>query len=181
MIEVKGNFGKRFIDIYGGKSEKIQIEKALEKIDEIDNSNKTISQIFDANNIVGKKHLLHASKLALEAIENDQSFADSQKIELTCWVAGRRQIDKAIRLVGVKKDSKKIALITIGKDDKKVKETRKRIVKSLNITREGSVFEMTDKKKEKLIKIYSISDKSLKNYSIEELILENTALLSLEI
>ena len=180
MIELEGNFGKKFIDIYGGGAKEIGIEDALATIDQIDDSNNTISQIFDAENIAGKKHLLHAAKLALEAIKNDQSFADSPKIELTCWVAGKRQINKAIKKVGVNKESKKIAFITIGEDSEKVKETEERILESLEIEKDEDALKLNDQGKKRLQNIYSISEEMLEHYSIEEIILENTALLSLE-
>ncbi len=133
MKKIKGEFGERFIEISGGKKEIEKIDEAIKKLEEIDESNGTISQIFNAEKIAGESHLLHASKLALEALERGESFADTPRIELTCWTAGLRQINKALDRVGVEKNSEEIAIVSIGEEKEGVEKAQKAIFQELDI------------------------------------------------
>lgn len=180
MIEIQGNFGRRLVEISGGRTELGDVEKTIEEIEKIDRAEATTSQIFDARRIAGKQHLIHASKLALEARERGKSFADSPKIELTCWTAALRQIDKAIDRVGVKTGSNEIAIMTIGENKTRVKEANKRIHRALGIERDDKVFEIDDEKVENLKEAFNISQKQEEISSPKNIILEKIGLLSLK-
>lgn len=180
MVKINGNFGKRHVLVTGGFAEIEDIEKIIEKIDKIDERYDTISQLFDATTIAGKNHILHASKLALEALESGKAFANSSSIELTCWVAGMRQINKSLESVGVKEDLDKIVLVTIGEEKSVTEEAQKELFKTLNLEKDESVLEIDEEKREKLIEIFSLSEKQLEIMPLEKLVLEKVALLSLE-
>ncbi len=180
MVEITGEFGERQVLVTGGFAEIENIEKIIEKLNEIDEKYETISQLFNASTIAGKNHLYHASKLALEALENGQAFAKSPSIELTCWVAGMRQIKKSLKRVGVDEDSNKIALVTIGEKKTKAEEAQKEILQTLDVERDEQVLEIDKDKEKRLGKIFSISEKQLEIMPIDRLVMEKVALLSLE-
>lgn len=180
MTKITGNFGKRSILISGGQSQIEEIEETIKKIEKIDKKHETISQLFDASKIAGKKHLLHSSKLALEAIENNRSFADSPNIELTCWTAGLRQINKSLERVGIKEDSEKIAIITIGKNYSKVEKAHNEIFQELGMEEDEGVLEITDDKINNLKEAFSVSQEQVEVSDLEKMILEKVALLSLK-
>lgn len=180
MIELKGSFGKRFVEISGGLGEIGGIEKAVGTIKEIDESHGTTSQIFNASRIAGKSHLLHSSKLALESLESGNSFADSPRIELTCWTAGLRQIKKALKRVGIKENSKEIVVVTIGEKESKVNESHQNILRELKIKEDEKILELDEKSLNDLTEGFSISPEQLKVSSPEEIVLEKIALLELE-
>lgn len=180
MDKIEGNFGKRFVEVSGGYGNIGKIEDAIKTVEEIDSSGGTVSQLLDGNAIAGKEHLLHSAKLALEALERGRSFADSARIELTCWVAGSRQIDKSIERVGIKEDSDEIGVITIGGDESKVRGGQREIFSRLGIDRDEEVLDITDEKVDRIREIFSISEDQLDVASLEEIVLEKVALLSLE-
>lgn len=180
MFEISGEFGGRTVKISGGYAQFEEIEEALEKIEEIDKKHRTVSQIFDASRIAGKKHLLHSSKLALESLESGESFAENPRIELICWTAGLRQINKSLDRMGLTENSNTIAAVTIGKEKQKVKKAQKEIFRELDIEEEAEVLEVSEEKREDLKKAFSISENQLEVSSIEDIILEQVALLSLE-
>lgn len=180
MFEIAGSFGKRFVKISGGDAKIREVEKAIGCIEGIDSSNETTSQIFNAKRIAGKNHLLHALKLALESLEKGNQFADDPRIELTCWTAALRQIDKAINRVGVKEDSDEIAVITIGEDSKGVKKSQRKIFRELDIKEDEGVLEITDEKIDDLQEAFSILRTQLKISSLEDIVIEKIALLGLE-
>lgn len=180
MAKLKGSFGNRSVKITGGRAEIKDIEKVLEIVDELDGEHGTTSQLFDAKRIAGKEHILHASKLALESLEGGNPFANSPKIELTCWVAGLRQIDKALEGFGIKEGAGNIAVVTIGEREDEVETVQRKILKGLNIEEDREVLELTEDKIEGLQEQFSITQNQLEVSSIQGLVLEKIALLNLE-
>lgn len=180
MVEIVGDFGKRHVLVTGGFVEIKDVEKIIEKLDEVDGKYGTISQVFDAKTIAGKTHVRHASKLALESLESGRSFAKSSSIELTCWVAGMRQINKSLDRVGVKEDSSEIVIVTIGEKESEALEAQKELIQDMGVEKDEQVLEIDEDKKENLAKIYSISEKQLKIMPLKKMVMENVALLSLE-
>lgn len=180
MTKIRGNFGERWVAISGGKSTIDDIENIIGKVNEIDESFGTISQLFDASRIAGKQHLLHASKLALESLGRERSFADSPSIELTCWVAGLRQINKSLDRVGIRSDSDEIVLVVIGEQESDVWNSLKKISEEIDLGENENFLEITDERVNTLKEAFSISQNQLDVTSIQEIVLENVALLSLE-
>lgn len=180
MIEIHGSFGRRQVEISGGHTNIKDIEKTIKILEEVDKKNGTISQLFDANKIAGKNHLLHSTKLALESIESGKAFADSPRIELTCWTAGLRQISKSLDRVGIKKGSKKIALATIGNKASTVNKTQSEIFQKIGVESDEKVLEVNSEKIEDLQTAFSISEKQTELFPLEEVVRERIALLSLD-
>lgn len=180
MFKIEGSFGERWVGISGGRIVVDSVEGLLEKVEEVDDSFGTISQLFEAPRIAGEKHLLHASKLALEALEKDRSFADSPSIELTCWAAGLRQINKSLDRVGIKSNSEKVAIITIGESSSDVRKAMEELIRALDLEQDEEVLDVTPEKIDILRDSFSISSNRLETAPLQELILEKVALLSLE-
>ncbi len=180
ITKIRGNFGERWVAISGGNLRIEDIEEIIGKVNEIDESFGTISQLFDAPRIAGREHILHASKLALEALENDRAFADSPSIELTCWVAGLRQINKSLDRVGINSSSEGVVLVSIGKNKSDVRNSLEKIGEYMGLEENMNVLEITDEKMESLKEVFSISGNRLDVSSLREIILEKVALLSLE-
>lgn len=180
MIELGNGPEKRTVKISGGKGKIDDVEEALEIVGDVDEKRGTISQLFNARMIAGKTHLIHASKMTLESLDSGNSFADDPSIELTCWVAGLRQINKAIDRVGIKEGQGEIAAVTIGKNENKVAEAQKKIFEKLGIKKDKESLKITEKKIEKISDAFSFSKEQLDVSNLEDLIVEEVALLSLE-
>ena len=166
MVEIKGSFGTRHVKSAGGLAEFDDIEKVI--------------RIVDASRVAGKEHVVHSAKLALDSLERGRSFADSPSIELTCWVAGLRQINKSLERVGINEDSREIAVVVVGDSSSKVDEAIEKIFEELGIVREDQVLEIDDEKIETIKEAFSISESQLKVSPLKDIILEKVALLSLE-
>ena len=52
-------------------------------------------QAFDARYVVGRTHLARAVELADRAIARGENVARDRAVEVLCYAAGRRQIDRA--------------------------------------------------------------------------------------
>jgi KEOPS complex subunit Cgi121 len=180
MFELEGPFGKRIVGVIGGQAKVKNVDELLQKLAKIDGKNETISQILDASRIAGKKHLLHATRLALIAHATGKNFAQSLDIEFLCWVAGLRQIEQALKRVGVHEGERSVALLIIGNSREQVQHTQEEALDRLEIKRDDEVLEITPEKTPDLIKAFSIHERELEAAGVDELILERVALLSLQ-
>lgn len=95
-FELKGPFGKRIVRVAGGRGTVLNTDKFIQTLAAIDKVRGTTSQVFDALRVVGVEHLVHAARLALIAHVTKRNFASSLGIELICWVAAERQIERAL-------------------------------------------------------------------------------------
>lgn len=180
MHKIKGSFGEKSVSLSGGEIDIGDVEDAFSTLQEIDEREGTVSQVFEASRIAGESHLLHSAKLAYEAIEKGKSFADSPGIELTCWVAGLRQINKSLEKVGIDDGTEKAAVIVIGNDLSGVQKAREGIFESFFTARDDSVIDYGEWKRDSLIESYDISKGQEKVSCVEDMVLEKVALLSLE-
>ncbi|MEA1905163.1 MAG: KEOPS complex subunit Cgi121 [Candidatus Hadarchaeota archaeon] len=180
MFELEGPFGKRVVGVIGGQAKVKNVDGLLQKLAKIDGENETTSQILDAPRIAGKKHLLHATRLALIAHATGKNFAQSLDIELLCWITGLRQIKQALERVGVHEGEHSVALLTIGNSLEKARRAQEEALDRLEIKRDDEVLEITPEKTSDLIKAFSIHEQELETASVDELILERVALLSLQ-
>lgn len=180
MFELTGTFGKRTVGVVGGRKTVDDVDEVLTKLASIDHKHGTVSQIFDASRIAGKGHLVHAARLALMAHGTNRGFASSIGIELVCWTAGLRQIDRALERVGISSGCNTLAILTIGRTRAQVRGAQVDAIHELKIKRDDGVVELTPQKIPALLKIFSIPKHELKITDIQKLVFERMALLGLE-
>jgi tRNA threonylcarbamoyladenosine modification (KEOPS) complex Cgi121 subunit len=180
MFELKGTFGRCTIGIVGGRATVDEVDGLLRRLARVDRRHGTVSQIFDASRIAGRGHLLHAARLALIAQATGKNFASSLNIELACWVAGERQIGRALEKVGLHKGGMTVAVLTVGRTRSAVKRSQADILHELRIERDDDVVEFEPKKIAALLKVFSIPKHELEIADIRKLVLERIALLSLQ-
>jgi KEOPS complex subunit Cgi121 len=180
MFELTGKFGKREIGIAGGNVVVDRVDKLIKKLSDIDRKHGTVSQIFDASRIAGKEHLLHAARLALIAQAAGKGFASSLSVELACWAAGERQIDRAFEKVGIRRGTEALAVLTLGKTRLQVRKAQAEILNGLRVDRDDGVIELAPRKIAQLLRVFSIPKRELSIADIRKLVLERVALLSLQ-
>ena len=180
LFELRGAFGKSIVGVMGALADVKDIDAMLKTLAIVDKRSQTISQIFDADCIAGKEHLVHSAKLALTAQATHMNFADSLNIELVCWVSGLRQIARAFERVGVRKGCNHVAVLTIGKSREGVKRAQTETLRELNLDRDDKVLDVDSNKISTFMKVFNISKKELEIAPVEKLVLEKVALLSLQ-
>lgn len=180
MFELTGTFGKRTVGVIGGRKTVGDVDEMLTKLASIDRKHGTVSQMFDASRIAGKGHLVHAARLALMAHGTSRGFASSMEIELVCWAAGLRQIDRALERVGIRSGCKTLAILTIGRTRAQVRRAQVDAIRELKIERDDGVVELTPQKVSRLLGVFSIPKRELKIADIQKLVFERMALLGLE-
>jgi len=165
----------RKISVVSGRL-KVQPTEVIQTLLSVDSKYGTVSQAFDADRIAGKNHLLHGVALCLLSEERGERFAKDSRLNLLCWVAAERQIEVAIKKVGVSSTTKNLAIVIMGRDENlitsAVEETRK-----LLVDRDETVLHVSDEKARRIMKVFSLPPIAEKE--IEKFVLEKIALLEL--
>lgn len=162
MIELK-EFNK-FLTVLGFKGVKIPSVDSLIKLIRDEVKDATI-QLFDADFIAGKKHLLYAALNALNAFEQGRSISESLEVEMLLYASGQRQISKAIEMIGLKQGTSRIAvafITTRAEDSDRFEES---ISKTIPGERDDGVLNFREGKAERLIKTFRITDEELEAVS----------------
>jgi len=162
------------IEIAGFKANIENIPKILEKVDSIKNNccDGCTIQLMDAKAIAGKKHLLHGVIQAILSFKRGTNLANDLGIEIVLRISAQRQISKALNLLGLKIGESDIAVVLVNCPDFFIDELA-------NIfNRDDSVFDSDDSY---LKELYSISDEELAVFSIEDILIDKTSALIVEL
>ncbi len=143
-------------------------------------------QFFDADLVATWQHLYFALLNALTAFKNGENFSKSVAMEAMLYASGRRQIQKATRLLGIKPTSRKIAVLIVGGKAVVVKEALVNVSRRVGGQRDDSVLELSREKTERIKKAFDISDVELETVMDErglekalvDLVVERVALLA---
>jgi KEOPS complex subunit Cgi121 len=76
----------------------------------------TALQAFDARYVAGPDHLRVAVERANRAFERDDAIADDRAVEILCYAAARRQINRALQM-GVSEGEGAVAVVVDGDDE----------------------------------------------------------------
>jgi KEOPS complex subunit Cgi121 len=125
--------------ITGAKGFISNIDDFLKKINNICEKYSIIIQVFNAEIIFGKKHIISAYRHAKRAYEQNTNTTNSLAMEILLYTSGERQLKLAIPKTGVKKGRSSIAFILIGENitDKLIIE----LLQILKLKRDDKVLE----------------------------------------
>ncbi|SDL90203.1 KEOPS complex subunit Cgi121 [Halogranum gelatinilyticum] len=84
------------------------------RIGDIADESGTTVQVFDARYVVSRRHLERAVELADRAIVRGENVARDRAVEILCYAAGRRQIDRALTLGVDEGETPVVALVDAG-------------------------------------------------------------------
>ncbi|PSP73551.1 KEOPS complex component [Halobacteriales archaeon QS_3_64_16] len=86
------------MELVEGVGEIEDVDRLIEQLDEIGQEHGCVVTAFDARYLTGREHLTRATSLADRAFERSENVADARAIEVLLYVAGRRQIDRALEI-----------------------------------------------------------------------------------
>jgi KEOPS complex subunit Cgi121 len=86
------------------------LDAFLATIDEISRETETTIQAFDADYVVSEAHLRRAVERADRAIARGENVARDRAVEILCYAAGRRQINRALEM-GVSEGENRVVLL----------------------------------------------------------------------
>lgn len=137
-------------------------------------------QAFDATMIYSKDHLISATTHARRAFQQRTNATGSLALEILLYAAGERQIEKAIKKIGVKKGRQTIVFLITDALDEKEKKTiddaiKKKLLKMFHLVSEESIVQGD----RSTLKRFGITERQLSTVPKErygDLILEKIAL-----
>jgi len=86
------------------------LDTFLATIEEISGETETTVQAFDADYVVSETHLERAVERADRAIARGENVARERAVEILCYAAGRRQINRALEM-GVSEGENRTVLL----------------------------------------------------------------------
>ena len=132
--------------VLGARGSIPDVELFLQKLMEFATKEHLTIQVLNADMIYGKEHLLSAAEHALRSWAQGTNATNSLALEILLYAAGERQIQKAIRKMGVRKGKQTVAFILIDKE--KHKRNRKaydriidRLLDTFHLTSDDTVLE----------------------------------------
>ena len=146
-------------------------------------------QLFDASLIAGPEHLYFAALNALKAFESDMNICKRLSLETLLYASARRQIKKALELLGVKNVSSEVAVLVVAETEAKVCETLEVISDIIQGERDDKIIELSDAKIEAIKELFGISEMELEaelekrgfeKEALINLVIEHMALLATE-
>ncbi|MBS7257220.1 MAG: hypothetical protein KIG63_02075 [Methanobrevibacter sp.] len=155
------------IQILGFKGTINSIGETLDYIDSIKEDGEII-QLLNADSIVSKNHIIHGVNQALLAFDRGENLANDLSVEIALRCSAQRQISKAFNILGLKEGEMNLCVILINSKDH-FEELSK------IFTPDDSVFDLDESN---LIKIYKISDDEIINMSLEDIIIDRIAKLT---
>lgn len=176
----------KYVELTGFKNVKIaDAEKFLEKIRKEKQPN-IETQFFDARLVATWQHLYFAVLNALTAFKNRENISKSLEVEIMLYASAQRQIQKAIRLLGIHHDSSDIAVVIVGEEPERLRTALSTIARHINAHPDETALELTREKMGVIQKAFKISDEELetvrKKDGLEEaltsLVIERVALLT---
>jgi len=144
-------------------------------------------QFFDAKLIAGWKHLYFAALNALNAFKNKTNISNSVAVETLLYASARRQINKAVELLGIKPESSRVAVLVIAETRQKTGSILETVSELMSGERDDSIIELTSEKVNGIKRLFGISDleleaklekKSFEKESLIDLVIEHVALLA---
>lgn len=128
-------------------------------------------QAFDARYVAGEEHLRAAVEHAERAMDRGTNVADDLAVEILCYAAGRRQIDRAMEM-GLAEGDNDVIVVLSGPDAETVAPAVQERVGPADTTPDEAViqafFEITDR------------ERAASAADLETLVLERVALLDVE-
>ncbi len=101
------------ITVIGAHGNVRDVEIFLKKILDFSDKHQVIIQMFDADLIFGKNHLISAVQHAIRAMKNNTNTTNSLGMEILLYASGERQLKLAIPKIGVKKGGSNIAFVFV--------------------------------------------------------------------
>jgi tRNA threonylcarbamoyladenosine modification (KEOPS) complex Cgi121 subunit len=143
-------------------------------------------QFFDARHVAGPQHLYFAALNALNAFEKKTNISNNLEVEALLYASAQRQIQKAVKTMGIKQDSSEVAALIMTEDGHKKTDYISLVSENVLGERDDSVLELTKKKIEKIKKLFNISGiefeaklkkEGLEKEALTDLVIERMALL----
>jgi KEOPS complex subunit Cgi121 len=183
MLKQLTDYGK-YLEINGFRNAKIADPKSF-----VDTICKEMPkgvevQLLDACLVASWEHLYFATLNACAAFEAERNASHCLAVEIVRFASARRQIKKAIELIGLKPGTSSVAVLVLGGEATSVDAGLSLVANRFGAKPDESVLELSEEKKKLIRTAFNVSDAELEVVSSKgdraliDLIIERVALLS---
>ncbi len=137
-------------------------------------------QFFDAKLIAGWEHLYFATLNALNTFKNKTNISKNIAVEMLLYASAQRQIEKAVKLLGIKPESSQVAVLIVAETNQRTASALDVVSKLIMGKRDDSIIELTNGKVKGIKELFGISDLELRA-KLEKEGFEKEALINLVI
>jgi tRNA threonylcarbamoyladenosine modification (KEOPS) complex Cgi121 subunit len=143
-------------------------------------------QFFDAKKVAGSQHLFFAALNTLKAFKKQINISNNLAVESLIYASAQRQIEKAVKMLGITENSSEIAVLIIAKNGNEKKNLVNFVNETIPGKREDDVLKLTPEKISLIKNLFNISDlefktqlksQGLEKETLTDLIIERMALL----
>jgi len=143
-------------------------------------------QFFDSKMIAGYQHLYFGGLNALRAFKKKINISNNIAVESLLYASAQRQINKAVKMLGIKQDSSEIAVLIIARNSREKDNYVCLVSKIIPGVRDDKVLELTANKCRSIKIMFNISDlefeaklkkQGLEKEALIDLVIERMALL----
>jgi tRNA threonylcarbamoyladenosine modification (KEOPS) complex Cgi121 subunit len=147
-------------------------------------------QLVDLDRVAGSRLLLLATVNALRSFGSKQPISKTLGMEMLLYISGSRQINEAVKLVGVTPTTKRIAAVAVGTSKEEINGSGELVSRLLNEERRDEIVDQwSDERLKNVCAVYDIGPKELQATlrkgedsakAIERLAIERSALLAIK-
>lgn len=179
MLKYIEEFGK-YVLITGFRNVKIKNQEEFLKKTRKDMPLNVEFQFFDARFVATWEHLYFAVLNALTAFESKENISKSLAMETMIYASAQRQIQRAMKNLGIKPETSEIALVIIGDNSVSLKSALSKISASTKMQLDETVLKLTKEKERVIRERFGVSDLELKTVkeknALTNLVIERMAL-----
>jgi tRNA threonylcarbamoyladenosine modification (KEOPS) complex Cgi121 subunit len=143
-------------------------------------------QFFDADIVATSQHLYFALLNSLVAFKNGENVSKTLAMETMLYASARRQIQKAMMLLGIKPGTSRVAVLIVEGEPETSQFALAKISSCIGGQRDDSVLELSTMKIEAIKRAFDISEEELetavklnsKDRALVNLVIERVALLA---
>jgi KEOPS complex subunit Cgi121 len=188
LLKYIEEYGK-YVEITGFRNVKIEDAAAFLKAIRKEQLMGTAVQFFNAELVATWQHLYFAALNALTAFRNKSSISKNIAMEVMLYASARRQIQKAIALIGVKRDSANIAVVIMGEKPDAAKAVLNTVSKCISAEPDEAVLALSPSKMQSIRRAFDVSERELETVTrkgdaqqaLVDLVVEKMALLSTQL
>ena len=168
---------QRKIQIICGMVTIPNLSSFLKTVSSIASENEVVIQGLNADLIAGEKHLHFAIRKALRAVAAGRNIAKDPGIEIMCYAAGERQIEKSFS-IGLHEGANNVVFVVFGETDN--------LIPALSAIKEmveekpcSELLDYSDSKRIGILSLFGITDAEIEaagEVNIPELVIERVAL-----
>ncbi len=164
------------IEIVGAKGNIQDIDNFLKEIESFAKDHNIVIQVFDADMIFGKNHLISSVNHAVRSIDRKTNTTNSLEMEILLYSSGERQLKLAIPKMGVKDGETRAAFVFVG--DKVPKQLIDDFLSLFSLSQDDKVLEGD----ENTLKKFGLKEDEIKTVTKDkygDLILEKVAMVDI--